>query len=666
VDEAGFTLIELVIVMIIIPIIIGGVTAGILASLQNDSTVYNRLSDSADAQIASADFARDVQSASQLTTAASGTCGTARTFSDATLTSNSTSLISTSGQAQFTQADVGKSVADTVGAGVGVIPTMPATTIVAVLTPKAATLSAPATGSATGDTVTIRQGTPLLTLKWGQTISRTITDGVLQNNSTLQSQTAVFTTADVGSSVSDPTSIGGAGNVNTTISGLNSVTSVSLPVPGGIASGDHVMISRTVGSLVTYWADPVGLNTHRTYDLVRERCKTTPTATFPPTSATLAHDLAGNQGTATVACGPSIPPNTCTPGYLSKNWLYLIPPSFAANPNDGVMSVNLAITEPLSGFLFNLLATPRYSNPGGQGVASGGSPVPSVLLLGSGTKVLSAFNSTISVTGQIAFNSYNSDDVDLSGSATLSDSNPQNVANPFSVYQCGSPCSVINNPASYSGSAPANSASLVATPSVPAPNGPAQTDPAGTCSPSAPFSKGATVVCTPGVYASGVTVTKQNVKVSFSPGNYLFEGPVQETGTGDTFSFGAGVYHFSPSAGLPALSMSGTNDNLNGNGVSFYVDGGQVSLLGAKNSIQLSPATSGPYAGILLYQTPADTSGLQLSASANAIDNLTGAIEVPTGAVSIVANNNNAINLGFVVAKSVSALSLGAVNIIGR
>ena len=56
--EDGFTLIELVIVLIIIPIIIGGVTTAIIMSLQNQNVEYHRIADSVDPQIASTYFTR--------------------------------------------------------------------------------------------------------------------------------------------------------------------------------------------------------------------------------------------------------------------------------------------------------------------------------------------------------------------------------------------------------------------------------------------------------------------------------------------------------------------------------------------------------------------------------------------------------------------------------
>jgi hypothetical protein len=517
-----------------------------------------------------------------------------------------------------------------------------------------------------------------LGLQWSQTISRTIADGVLANNSTLTSATANFTSADKGSTVTDPTAIGGTGNLSgsPTIVSIVSPTQAQISVPGGTAPADHVMISRSVGALVTYWSDPASTTGPKSYDLVRDFCKAGQNVTFPPTSSILAHDLPANQGPATITCGPNISANMCTPSYLAANWLHLTPFQ-GANGNDGVASVNLSITEPLSAYQYNLSATPRYLNPGGSGVPSGGTPIPSLLLLGSGSQVFTAQNSTVNVSGQIGFNSYNSDDVDLSSSATLTDTNPLNITSPFAVYQCPSSCnpaSITNNPSAYAGPSPTSVSSQFSTPSVPIPSQPAPTDPVGTCNRAVPFPKNSNVTCTPGVYPSGINLSKSGISLTFQPGNYLFEGPVEETSStgNDSISFGSGQYTFNntfDSSGI-ALSTAGStgtagiNDSVSGNGVFFYIQSGQVNLAGPKNSIQLSPATSGAYAGVVLYQASTDASTVALAASTNSVDSLSGALEAPAAAVSITASTNT-FSLGFVVAKSMSVVSSGSVKILG-
>ena len=77
-DDAGFTLIELVITIVILPIVLGGIAAALLSVFGLQDQTQNRIGDSNDAQVGSANFNKDVQSAEQLTTASFSTapgCG---------------------------------------------------------------------------------------------------------------------------------------------------------------------------------------------------------------------------------------------------------------------------------------------------------------------------------------------------------------------------------------------------------------------------------------------------------------------------------------------------------------------------------------------------------------------------------------------------------------
>ena len=68
-DEPGFTLIELIVVVAVIPIILGAISAALdLTALACRTRVNNRVGDSNDALVASTDFNRDVQSAVLMTT----------------------------------------------------------------------------------------------------------------------------------------------------------------------------------------------------------------------------------------------------------------------------------------------------------------------------------------------------------------------------------------------------------------------------------------------------------------------------------------------------------------------------------------------------------------------------------------------------------------------
>src|SRR5262249_49167084 len=135
-----FTLIELLIAALILPLVIGGVTVAITTSMSDSSTISQKFSDSFDAQTTSAVFMRDVQNASSVTTASSTTapmpCGTGTAYviglsstnagtasvvsyweragwsaSDGQASNASTAL--TSASAHFVSTDVGRTISET-------------------------------------------------------------------------------------------------------------------------------------------------------------------------------------------------------------------------------------------------------------------------------------------------------------------------------------------------------------------------------------------------------------------------------------------------------------------------------------------------------------------------------------------------------------------------
>lgn len=67
-DDGGFTLVELLIVTVITPIVIGGLAVMMLEVLKVQSSVSSRLNGSSDIQVTSAAFVSDIQSADKLTT----------------------------------------------------------------------------------------------------------------------------------------------------------------------------------------------------------------------------------------------------------------------------------------------------------------------------------------------------------------------------------------------------------------------------------------------------------------------------------------------------------------------------------------------------------------------------------------------------------------------
>ena len=76
-DDNGFTLLELIIVVAIVPIVVAAIGVGLVAVFTIQGSVSNRLSDSADAQMVSSNFVQDIQSSLLITTDdAAAQCGT--------------------------------------------------------------------------------------------------------------------------------------------------------------------------------------------------------------------------------------------------------------------------------------------------------------------------------------------------------------------------------------------------------------------------------------------------------------------------------------------------------------------------------------------------------------------------------------------------------------
>ena len=67
-SDAGFTLVELLVVLVIMPLIVGAIAAAIIVSYQDSGVAGNRISDSSNAQLVSEYFGRDIQGAQYITT----------------------------------------------------------------------------------------------------------------------------------------------------------------------------------------------------------------------------------------------------------------------------------------------------------------------------------------------------------------------------------------------------------------------------------------------------------------------------------------------------------------------------------------------------------------------------------------------------------------------
>ena len=71
-DESGFSLIELIVVVAIMPIILGGIAVALLSVFSLEGPTGNRIGNSNDELVASSNFNKDVQSAAQITTNTTG------------------------------------------------------------------------------------------------------------------------------------------------------------------------------------------------------------------------------------------------------------------------------------------------------------------------------------------------------------------------------------------------------------------------------------------------------------------------------------------------------------------------------------------------------------------------------------------------------------------
>jgi|GEM_PF-4336002 len=181
--DDGFTLIELAIVIVILPLVIGGIAVALIVTLQDQTGISTRVSDSVDSQVTSTFFVRDVESAQYVTTktpapttapwtssfgpakCGSGSklvvglswpTGTAGASREAVVSYWATQLVSGTGSAAGTTLTATSPIFKSSLEGEGVVQTTSGTTLPVgttirnVLSPTQATLSNPASGGPFG------------------------------------------------------------------------------------------------------------------------------------------------------------------------------------------------------------------------------------------------------------------------------------------------------------------------------------------------------------------------------------------------------------------------------------------------------------------------------------------------------------------------------------
>jgi Flp pilus assembly protein TadG len=109
------------------------------------------------------------------------------------------------------------------------------------------------------------------------------------------------------------------------------------------------------------------------------------------------------------------------------------------------------------------------------------------------------------------------------------------------------------------------------------------------------------------------------------------------------------------------VSLNGF-DTLTGSNVMLYLTGSKASIdLAGNGAVTLSPMTTGPYAGITLFQARSDTNGARLVGNGNM--NITGTIYAPAANVNAEANGTTNVFGSQIIAKSLALTGNGTVNV---
>jgi hypothetical protein len=116
-------------------------------------------------------------------------------------------------------------------------------------------------------------------------------------------------------------------------------------------------------------------------------------------------------------------------------------------------------------------------------------------------------------------------------------------------------------------------------------------------------------------------------------------------------TFNPGLYVIKPIGGLPAGLVINSSGTVSGDGVTFYNGAASGPLsISSTGTVSLTAPTTGPYAGILMFQDPSNTSSATVGGGSNST--FVGALYFPNAPLSI-----NNIGLGgactIVVASSV-------------
>ena len=162
---------------------------------------------------------------------------------------------------------------------------------------------------------------------------------------------------------------------------------------------------------------------------------------------------------------------------------------------------------------------------------------------------------------------------------------------------------------------------------------------------------------------SNPAVTTSGIQ-TLQPGTY----PSITIGAGSTVTFNPGIYYITAPG---SVSFAGPA-TVRGSGVMFYLQNGSGFSNGASidtiagtqvSNIQLSAPTSGPYAGILIFQDPNDFQNARIGGDSNSF--FEGALYFPEGQLTLFGGAGGGFNVAIVDADQVILGNNTVVNLQG-
>lgn len=151
-------------------------------------------------------------------------------------------------------------------------------------------------------------------------------------------------------------------------------------------------------------------------------------------------------------------------------------------------------------------------------------------------------------------------------------------------------------------------------------------------------------LCTPGVYAGPLSISGGDVR--FEPGVYLLRKGMSVTGQATVRGDGVTLFNGCGTGAPPGCASSQ----------------GSFSISG-QATVRLAPATSGPYRGILLFQSRSNTATGSISGGAQT-SSYGGILYSPSGGFSLAAGGGG-LDLGAVVGRDLAVSGNGTVRIGG-